>query len=31
VLLRLQGLQEEAYIIGDIVERKNDASLAVFI
>jgi phosphoribosylformylglycinamidine cyclo-ligase len=31
VLLRLQGLQEEAYIIGDIVERKNDAPLAVFI
>lgn len=25
VLLRLQGLNEQAYIIGEIVERKNDA------
>jgi phosphoribosylformylglycinamidine cyclo-ligase len=31
VLLRLQGLQEEAYIIGDILERKNDAPPVVFI
>jgi phosphoribosylformylglycinamidine cyclo-ligase len=31
VLLRLQGLQEEAYIIGDIVERKNDAPPVVFV
>jgi phosphoribosylformylglycinamidine cyclo-ligase len=31
VLLRLQGLQEEAYVIGDIVERKNDAPAVVFV
>ena len=31
VLLRLQGLQEEAYVIGDIIARKNDAPPAVFV
>ncbi len=31
VLLRLQGLKEEAYVIGDIVERKNDAPAIVFV
>jgi phosphoribosylformylglycinamidine cyclo-ligase len=31
VLLRLQGLQEEAYVIGDIVARKNDAPPVVFV
>jgi phosphoribosylformylglycinamidine cyclo-ligase len=31
VLLRLQGLQEEAYVIGDISERKNDAPPVVFV
>jgi phosphoribosylformylglycinamidine cyclo-ligase len=31
VLLRLQGLQEEAFIIGDIVERKNDSPPVVFV
>jgi phosphoribosylformylglycinamidine cyclo-ligase len=30
VLLRLQGLQEQAYVIGDIVERKNDTPAVVF-
>jgi phosphoribosylformylglycinamidine cyclo-ligase len=31
VLLRLQGLQEEAYVIGDIAARKNDAPPVVFV
>jgi phosphoribosylformylglycinamidine cyclo-ligase len=31
VLLRLQGLKEEAFVIGDIVERKNDAPPVVFV
>jgi phosphoribosylformylglycinamidine cyclo-ligase len=31
VLLRLQGLKEEAFVIGDIVERKNDAPAVVFV
>ena len=31
VLLRLQGLQEEAYVIGDIVARKNDDPPVVFV
>ncbi len=31
VLLRLQGLNEEAYVIGDINERKNDAPPVVFV
>jgi len=31
VLLRLQGLQEEAYVIGDISERKNDAPPVTFV
>ncbi|MFZ2088220.1 MAG: phosphoribosylformylglycinamidine cyclo-ligase [Desulfobaccales bacterium] len=31
VLLRLQGLHEEAYVIGDIVERKNAAPPVVFV
>jgi len=31
VLLRLQGLQEEAYVIGDIVARRNDAPPVVFV
>jgi phosphoribosylformylglycinamidine cyclo-ligase len=31
VLLRLQGLQEEAYVIGDIVTRKNDDPPVVFV
>jgi phosphoribosylformylglycinamidine cyclo-ligase len=30
VLLRLQGLQEEAFVIGDISERKKDAPPVVF-
>lgn len=31
VLLRLQGLQEEAYVIGDINERKEDAPPVTFV
>ncbi len=31
VLLRLQGLNEQAYVIGEIVERKNDAPLLVYV
>ncbi len=31
VLLRLQGLNEDAYVIGDINERKNDAPPVVFV
>jgi phosphoribosylformylglycinamidine cyclo-ligase len=31
VLLRLQGLQEEAYVIGEINERKNDDPPIVFV
>jgi phosphoribosylformylglycinamidine cyclo-ligase len=31
VLLRLQGLQEDAYVIGDIVARKNDAPPVEFV
>ncbi|MGQ9688354.1 MAG: phosphoribosylformylglycinamidine cyclo-ligase [Desulfobaccales bacterium] len=31
VLLRLQGLKEEAFVIGEIVERKNDAPAVVFV
>jgi phosphoribosylformylglycinamidine cyclo-ligase len=31
VLLRLQGLHEEAYIIGEIVARRNDAPPVVFV
>jgi hypothetical protein len=31
VLLRLQGLNEEAYVIGEIVERKNDSPAVVFV
>ncbi|MDD2901234.1 MAG: phosphoribosylformylglycinamidine cyclo-ligase [Syntrophales bacterium] len=31
VLLRLQGLQEEAYEMGEIVERKNDAPPLVYV
>jgi phosphoribosylformylglycinamidine cyclo-ligase len=31
VLLRLQGLQEEAYVIGDIVAPKDDAPPVVFV
>ena len=31
VLLRLQGLQEEAYVIGDIIERKNDTPPVIFV
>jgi len=31
VLLRLQGLNEEAFVIGDIVERKNDDPAVLFV
>ena len=31
VLLRLHGLQEEAYVIGDIIERKDDSPPVVFV
>ena len=31
VLLRLHGLQEEAFVIGEISERKNDAPPVVFV
>jgi phosphoribosylformylglycinamidine cyclo-ligase len=31
VLLRLQGLNEQAYVIGEIVERKNDAPELVYV
>ncbi|MDI6852664.1 MAG: phosphoribosylformylglycinamidine cyclo-ligase [Deltaproteobacteria bacterium] len=31
VLLRLQGLNEQAYVIGEIVERKNDAPPLVYV
>jgi phosphoribosylformylglycinamidine cyclo-ligase len=31
VLLRLQGLNEQAYVIGEIVERKNDAPALVYV
>ncbi len=31
VLLRLQGLQEEAYVIGEVSERKNDAPPVTFV
>ena len=31
VLLRLHGLQEEAYVIGDIIARKEDTPPAVFV
>jgi phosphoribosylformylglycinamidine cyclo-ligase len=31
VLLRLQGLSEQAYVIGEIMERKNDAPALVYV
>jgi phosphoribosylformylglycinamidine cyclo-ligase len=31
VLLRLQGLNEEGYVIGEIVERKNDDPSLVYV
>jgi phosphoribosylformylglycinamidine cyclo-ligase len=31
ILLRLQGLNEQAYLIGEIVERKNDAPALVYV
>ena len=31
VLLRLQGLNEQVYVIGEIVERKNDAPALVYV
>ena len=31
VLLRLQGLNEQGYVIGDIVERKNDDPPLVYV
>lgn len=31
VLLRLQGLNEQAYVIGEIVARKNDAPALVYV
>ena len=31
VLLRLQGLNEQAYVIGEIVERKNDDPALVYV
>jgi len=31
VLLRLQGLNEEGYVIGEIVERKNDDPPLVYV
>ncbi|MFZ5450467.1 MAG: phosphoribosylformylglycinamidine cyclo-ligase [Thermodesulfobacteriota bacterium] len=31
VLLRLQGLQEEAFVMGEIVERKNDEPPVVYV
>jgi hydrogenase maturation factor len=31
VLLRLQGLNEQAYVIGEIVERKNGAPELVYV
>jgi phosphoribosylformylglycinamidine cyclo-ligase len=31
ILLRLQGLSEQAYVIGEIVERKNDAPALVYV
>jgi len=31
VLLRLQGLNEEGYVIGEIVERKNDDPPLIYI
>ncbi|MFA4904403.1 MAG: phosphoribosylformylglycinamidine cyclo-ligase [Desulfobaccales bacterium] len=31
VLLRLQGLQEQGYVIGEIVERKNDDPPLVYV
>lgn len=31
VLLRLQGLNEQAYVIGEIVERKNDAPALLYV
>jgi len=31
VMLRLQGLQEQGYVIGEIVERKNDDPALVYV
>ena len=31
VLLRLQGLNEKGYVIGEIVERKNDDPPLVYL
>jgi phosphoribosylformylglycinamidine cyclo-ligase len=31
VLLRLQGLQEQAFVMGEIVARKNDDPPVVFV
>jgi hypothetical protein len=31
VLLRLQGLHEQGYVIGEIVERKNDDPPVVYV
>ncbi len=31
VLLRLQGLNEQAYVIGEVVERKNDSPALVYV
>ncbi len=31
VLLRLQALNEEAFVLGEIVERKNDAAALVYV